>query len=251
MPATRTRRDELLIGGVAVLLIGGFLLMRRASTAPLAAAVAPTIPADVLPIPGAGAGGGGLGTSSGLALLGADVTSQLAAAVAASASNQAAGPLGNQASLTPGTGNQVPTGSGSSAAGPGPAAPLYNPVNMTAPNLTPAMQAAVEHVAAYGGDIQTVGPLYEGSKVYTGPPPATNLSLVDWYKYQYAKVAAAQGGVIIGESADFLAHSPSAAEYLATTLQGGNISMYGPNAGPEQKALDAAASAQAKLELGL
>jgi hypothetical protein len=250
MPVTRQRRDELLIGGVAVLAIGGVLLMRRASTAAPATPAA-VIPADVLPVAGVGAGGGGgLGTSSGLALLGADVTSQLAGQAATAASDAAAGRLGNQASLTPGTGNQVPTGSDSPAVGPGPALPL-GPVHMTAPQLTPTMQAAVDKVASYAGDISTVGPLYEGKQVYTGPQPATNLSLVDWYKYQYAKVAAAQGGVIIGESADFLAHSPDAAAYLADTLQGGAISMYGPNAGPEQKALDLAASTQAKRELGL
>ncbi len=244
MPLTRTRRDELLIGGVAVLAVGGVLLMRRASTAAPAAA-APTIPADVLPVAGVGAGGGGgLGTSSGLALLGADVTSYLAGQAAAAASDAAAGQLGNQASLTPGTGNQVPTGAPRDA-------PSLGPVHMTAPQLTPTMQAAVDKVASYAGVITTVGPLYEGKQVYTGPQPATNLSLVDWYKYQYAKVAAAQGGVIIGESADFLAHSPDAAAYLADTLQAGAISMYGPNAGPEQKALDLAASTQAKRELGL
>jgi hypothetical protein len=122
------------------------------------------------------------------------------------------------------------------------------PVNMT--GINSSYQSAINKVASYGGSINSVGPLTDSSGNSASSP--TNLSLVDWYKYQYAKVAGAQNGTIIGESAAFLqsqGNDPKA--YLKDTLQGGNISMFGPNAGPAQKAQDAAASAQAKKELGI
>jgi hypothetical protein len=117
---------------------------------------------------------------------------------------------------------------------------------MTAPGLTAPLQAAIDKVGSFGGNIRSVS-----SDTTAAVSDPTQLSLVDWYKYQYAKVAAAQNGVIVGESAAFLQHSPDPAAYLAGTLNGGNISMYGPNAGAPQKALDAAASAEAKRQLGI
>jgi hypothetical protein len=110
---TQTRRRELLIGGVAAAAVG-VLFIRRASSAaggaPASTSPDAGIPADVLPVAGAGGGGDGLGLSSGDILDVADSTSAAAAAAARAASDAAAGPLGNQASSTPGTGNQVPGG---------------------------------------------------------------------------------------------------------------------------------------------
>lgn len=154
-------------------------------------------------------------------------------------------PIGNG---NPGSGTQFlgPPVSNGSVMAPN-TTDTTKPVNMT--GTTPAYQAAIDKVASYGGSINSVGPLTDSS----GNPASssTNLSLVDWYKYQYAKVASAKSGTIVGESAAFLQHSPDPNAYLQDTLQGGNISMFGPNAGPAQKAQDAAASAQAKKELGI
>ncbi len=174
MPLTRTRRDELLIGGVAALVIGGILFARRASTvAP--AAVAATIPADVLPIAGAGAGGDGAAgagepVSSHFVLAVADTTSALAAAAAVAASNAAAGPLGTQAALTPGTGSQVPTGIGSVVAGPGPALDL-------APELYPPDAGAPSSgVPIWAG--LTVGSVDPGGRLVVGANDVYNPPVV-------------------------------------------------------------------------
>lgn len=161
MPETQLSRREVLIGVVGVLAVGGILLMRRASTVEsLAPAVAATIPADVLPVAGAGAGGDGigLGTSSGAVLGLADATSQLAAQGATAASDAGAGALGNQASSTPGTGNQVPTGSGSSTAGPG------LPLALTDPQVAVSAAIAAEYA----------GTPYPVPTVAGGPYPSTD-----------------------------------------------------------------------------
>lgn len=124
------------------------------------------------------------------------------------------------------------------------------PAYLSAPNLSAAEQAAIDKVASYGGDIRTVGDysvIPGATTEQQAIAASTNLSLVDWYKYQIAKVQAALGGTIIGESADFLAYpGRTPATYLAETLNRGNIYMYSAN-----DPRDLAARAEALRQLGL
>jgi hypothetical protein len=100
------------------------------------------------------------------------------------------------------------------------------------PVLSPAMSASLPTAGggAFGGGINT---------------------LTDWYKYQYTKVAAARQGTVINDATMIASSGQTPAQYLQSTLGGGNPSFYGPNAGPAQAAEQAAASAAAKKQLGI
>jgi len=158
-------------------------------------------------------------------------------------------------SINPGGGTSTPiapvpdtTVPGSGNSGSGSSGVLYTPA------VASRMAAAVDKVNSYGGEIRTVGPITQipgTSAADFAKEQSANLGLVDWYKYQYAKVAAAKGGTILGETQDYISSNPDPAAYLRDVLGGGNPSFYGPNAGAPQKAADAAASAQAKAELGI
>jgi hypothetical protein len=127
------------------------------------------------------------------------------------------------------------------------------PGSPQAPSQADPTSAAFRAQYSIPQDIRTVGDITQipgTSAADFATAQSQNMSLVDWYKYQLQKVSAAQQGQILGESPQFVAQNTPQG-YLANTLNGGNISMYGPNAGPEQLAADNAARAEAMRQLGL